>query len=35
VVFYLFIMSGIVILLERLVWRRLLRRVERFGVEFN
>jgi NitT/TauT family transport system permease protein len=35
VVFFLFIMSGIVILLERLVWRRLLRRVERFGVEFN
>jgi len=35
VIFFLFIMSGIVILLERLVWRRLLRRVERFGVEFN
>lgn len=35
VVFFLFIMSGIVILLERLVWRRLLKRVERFGVEFN
>jgi NitT/TauT family transport system permease protein len=35
VVFFLFIMSGIVILLERLVWRRLLRRVEKFGVEFN
>jgi NitT/TauT family transport system permease protein len=35
VVFFLFIMSGIVILLERLVWRRLLSRVERFGVEFN
>jgi NitT/TauT family transport system permease protein len=35
VVFFLFIMSGIVILLERVVWRRLLRRVERFGVELN
>jgi NitT/TauT family transport system permease protein len=35
VIFFLFIMSGIVILLERLVWRRLLKRVERFGVEFN
>lgn len=35
VVFFLFIMSGIVILLERFVWRRLLKRVERFGVEFN
>ena len=35
VVFLLFIMSGIVILLERLVWRRLLKRVEKFGVEFN
>ncbi len=35
VILFLFIMSGIVILLERLVWRRLLRRVERFGVEFN
>jgi NitT/TauT family transport system permease protein len=35
VLFFLFIMSGIVILLERLVWRRLLKRVERFGVEFN
>ena len=35
VIFFLFIMSGIVILLERVVWRRLLRRVERFGVEFN
>jgi len=35
VVFFLFIMSGIVILLERLVWRRLLRRVEKFGVEFD
>jgi NitT/TauT family transport system permease protein len=35
VIFFLFVMSGIVILLERLVWRRLLRRVERFGVEFN
>ncbi len=35
VIFFLFIMSGIVILLERFVWRRLLKRVERFGVEFN
>ncbi len=33
VIFYLFIMSGIVILLGRLVWRRLIERVERRGLE--
>lgn len=35
VIFYLFVMSGIVILIGRLVWRRLLHRVERYGVELS
>jgi NitT/TauT family transport system permease protein len=35
VIFYLFIMSGIVILLGRLVWRRLLNRVEKRGMELS
>lgn len=35
VAFHLFIMSGIVILIGRLVWRRLLERVERRGVELT
>jgi NitT/TauT family transport system permease protein len=33
VMFYLFIMSGIVILIGRLVWRRLIDKVERRGLE--
>jgi NitT/TauT family transport system permease protein len=33
VIFYLFIMSGIVILIGRIVWRRLIERVERRGLE--
>ncbi len=35
VVLYLFMMSGIVILLGRLVWRRLLSRVEKRGLELG
>ncbi len=35
VVVYLFVMSGIVILLGRLVWRRLLGRVEKRGLELS
>jgi len=35
VIFYLFIMSGIVILLGRLVWRRLLSKVGKRGLELS